>query len=112
MTNEERLAIAEEFVRFTHPLKLHDMDVTCWGDGNGDMYVAWNGKNKLIENRDVFCCIHLARQKLAAEREATMTPNERKYKTALNAIALACGEGSNVACKWSARIASEAIKES
>lgn len=61
---------------------------------------------------DPFVALFEYRQKLAAEREAAMTPNERKYKAALEEIVEACGyRRGDGSCELSTRIAKQALKE-
>ena len=86
MTDTERLKVAEEIAAavnqsFFPPDMYVHFASGCWYAQARKGASPWLkfGEN-LIE------VVYLARQKLAAEREAAMTPNERKYKTALEEI--------------------------
>jgi hypothetical protein len=93
MTDAERLKVAEEILREFSKRKMLSFRLT---DVNA--YLTEGGSWLAFENMDnpsglvrgvadnPIDAIILARQKLAAEREAAMTPEVRKLKIALTAI--------------------------
>lgn len=119
MTSEERLAIAEEifaiYAAKHASYSLKDLEVY---DTSGVWYAIrqMSPYDGIVygASRDIIETIHQARQKIAAEREAAMSPNERKYKAALEEIVRRHdgNDNLNVTCSVAMKIASEALKES
>lgn len=104
MTDAERLKVACEIINREgiRSVSLGDLNVR-WCLPN---FIAQAGQYG-TKNRDIACaccsdlknhapalidCIILARQKLAAEREAAMTPREKKWRAALEEICQAYTE--------------------
>lgn len=81
-TDQEKLAIAEQITRDclarSGTLHTDGFDVTHFYDSKGAMFIAWVGHDKKSESRSAIECIYAARQKLAAEKEAARTPEERR----------------------------------
>lgn len=117
MTSEERLKIAEEFIKARGWLGIHvgGLWVTFAPDGHAGWCVFHSSGTEtdpIACHKDQLEALYLARQKLAAEREAAMTPNERKYKAALEEIVGACGyRRGDGTCELATRIAKQALKE-
>lgn len=126
MTSEERAAALRDIVYET--VDEHGVVITkdlviereVHTDGNGLLHRTYRARERyrvdaqvwLAKTYDICETVYLARQKLAAEREAAMTPNERKYKAALERIALGCGTKPWMEFETAASVAKEALKES
>jgi hypothetical protein len=106
MTDAERLKVAEEILREFSKRKMLSFRLT---DVNA--YLTEGGSWLAFENMDnpsglvrgvadnPIDAIILARQKLAAEREAAMTPREKKWKAALEEI-LEMTHGPTIGTYW------------
>lgn len=89
MTEQQELAILREVAsKWCGQAVLHDLDVRQKADGACYVYYGPNQGVALLTDgtRNIAECVFLARQKLAVEREAAISPNERKYKAALEKI--------------------------
>lgn len=84
MTIEEELAILRELV--DAPIRQQLRDLWWYRDNNTYVVQRQHGGPTICRGPKLTDEIYFARQKLAAEREAAMTPNERKYKAALESI--------------------------
>lgn len=116
MTSEERLKIAEELLsKFPRNIYVDIGDGVTIGRIEMQSGPKWRGYRDGSDfwlSEDPIDVVYKARQKLAAEREAAMTPNERKYKAALEEIARDCGHRElDVYCLKASNTAREALKE-
>lgn len=84
MTSDEELAILRELV--DAPIRQQLRDLWWYRDNNTYVVQRQHGGPTICSGPKLADEIYFARQKLAAEREAAMTPNERKYKAALEEI--------------------------
>lgn len=109
MTSEEELAILRELV--DAPIRQQLRDLWWYRDNNTYVVQKRHGGPTICSGPKLADEIHFARQKLAAEREAAVTPNERKYKDALIRIKLYM-EHVYKSDHHALQLATEALKES
>lgn len=88
MTSEERLKIAEEFIKARGWLGIHvgGLWVTFAPDGHAGWCVFHSSGTEtdpIACHKDQLEALYLARQKLAGEREAKKSPREKRLETSL-----------------------------
>ena len=87
MTDQERLATAEEIVARTPPLRMQFKGFFVQHGGvRWYAYRGMSGLDTLASSDKLLDCALEARQKLAAEREAARTPEERRLMAALKEV--------------------------
>ena len=93
MTDKERLAIAEEIigelVKRKSAFRLADVNAYLTEGGSWLAFENMDNPSGLVRGAadNPIDAVFLARQKLAAEREASRTPEERRLREALQEIA-------------------------
>lgn len=117
MDDKERLAIAEEIIRVLTQRKasfrLNDVNAYFTEGGNWLAFENMDNPSGLVRGaaNNPIDAVFLARQKLAAEREAARTPEERRLREALQEIVNAHDEHPEKHwCGVSVQIARKALE--
>lgn len=95
MTDAERLKVAEEIIeahgwRGYHVGDLwltHHESSDGWTVYRANKSISDHSQSEITSHKNPIDCIILARQKLAAEREAVRTPEVRRLRAALEDVA-------------------------
>lgn len=113
MNDAEKLAIAEEIARPHFALGDVNLGDVCVNRGFGEVWSAYGSRPGVVlaTSGCPYHAIYLARQKLAAEREAAKSPREKKLEEHLKKIRDADMDNLNEPAIYFQYIATNALKE-
>lgn len=113
MNDAEKLAIAEEIARPHFALGDVNLGDVCVNRGFGEVWSAYGSRPGVVlaTSGCPYHAIYLARQKLAAEREAALPECAKKWRKALEEMVARDRSATELDETWYIKKAREALKE-